>query len=146
MLNIPQPPKKPDYDKIIKTELNKFESFYNKTTVFKNKGTEKKSVHFQNSAYIEATIENLIATMLTKMDKDYIEYLRELEKYEKQLIEYDDILSTQLEKNNAELKKKEEDYCTIKTFYDNFHLLAKAKFDLISDFISKRIGLNEDDN
>lgn len=145
MLNVPKPPQKPNYDDIIKSELSIYENITNESKGFFSKFFNNGSTNIENPAYAEAVIENVVATIISKMDKAYSDYLRELDEYEKELLEYKTFLSKQFEKNKTELQNKENDYFTIKSFYDQFQTLAKSKFDFASKLILKGLKVEEDD-
>lgn len=144
MLSIPKIPQRPNYDSIIKKELNRYENITNETKGIISGFFNNKNANQENPAYVEAIIENIIATVLSNIDKAYSDYLRELDEYEKELREYEALLSKQFEKNQIEIQKKEEDYSTIKSFYEQFQSLAKSKFEFASKFISKSLRLEED--
>lgn len=95
MLKIPQPPRKPNYDLIIANELNKFGNVKIDAKNIKNHLIKGSALCPENPGYVDSVIENIIATIITKMESEHRDYLRKLDAYERELMECKTVLEKQ---------------------------------------------------
>lgn len=141
---MPQPPKEPNYETIVKEELKKIGfSLSDKTYLSK---VLSKSNTPKNLAYNEALIEAFIANTISRINSEYMQYINQLNDYENALIEYKTWLQNRKAENEALIAKEQAEFQILQTFYDNFQNLAKSKFQFVSKIIESKLKISEDSN
>ena len=132
MIDMPQCPREPDYEKIIREELSKIGAHSKRITFFKNN-----SAILKNPAYNDALVESFVTTTFARINQEKLQYLQDMEKYETELTEYKKLLEKQKKENDILIAQELVDFNSVKTFYENFRTLSKAKFKFISDMAEK---------
>lgn len=130
-MNMPLPPKPPDYDKIIEEELAKIGGLSLKQEQNKKIDNQWYLTPYKNPAYNDALVEAFEAIVQSKLDDACKKYTRELELYEANLKKYKCLLEEKITQKKAQHDITITDFETAKEFYDKFHLLVNKKFNYI---------------
>lgn len=148
---MPVPPREPNYDNIINEELRKIgiisldKNFYNLKLLRKPRLNKKSSI-CKNPAYNDALVEAFITSVYSRVNIEYMQYLREIDCYEEALNKYKSQLMEKKSANDLLIQKMQIEFDTIEEFYNNFQNLAKSKFKFMVKIIGKGLNLNEESN
>lgn len=141
IVQTPQRPVSPDYDKIIQEELEKIGDFSWRKNPKERKKLQREWVPYKNPVHNAAKVDSFSATVLLKIEEAYTHYLSELDEYEIALNQYCEELQKTVEEKEKKLEETKTEFATVKTFYNNFQDLVNRKFQYISKIIKKYFNI-----
>lgn len=138
------PPTPPNYDKIIEEELEKIRDYSWMQDSKERALLHKENPLYKNPAYNNAVVESFEASVKARLLAAKDDYIRELNDYNNKLKQLLSDTDSEISRNKKEAVAIEEDFETVKHFYDDFQGLVRNKFKYIYNLVKQ--VLNSDQN